>query len=299
MIKHHRLSCHLERTTTTWSSREISHDGPARRVTVTMKTMNTFPPLVSATNNSTCLWSSRARTQRNERRAVQTEQNVRRREHAALDGRSPVAMDARPHPPSPTTPESSGESRLYVDMMSQPSRACAYFVQLCGLPVEIRAVNLGKREHKAPGYLAMNPLGQVPCLREADGFALPESSAILKYLADRHRRRVADHWYPVDLRSRARVNAALDWYHGTIRKGAAGVTWHALVAKNMGGALSRETARSMFGVLTAALETLETTWLSASPGGGPFMMGRQQPCVADLLVAEVRDATPGLERLYI
>jgi len=178
-------------------------------------------------------------------------------------------------------------STLYVDMMSQPSRACAYFAHLCSLPVTTRLTTLGKKEQRTPEYLAMNPLGQVPFLREPDGWGLPESSAILKYLADRHRGKVADHWYPTELRARARVNAALDWYHGTVRRGAAGVTWNALIAKNMGLPLSRETARVMLGVLQGSLKTLENVWLKGPGDGGPFMMGADKPCIADLLVAEV------------
>ena len=182
-------------------------------------------------------------------------------------------------------------STLYVDMMSQPSRACAYFAHLCSLPVTTRLTTLGKKEQRTPEYLAMNPLGQVPFLREPDGWGLPESSAILKYLADRHRAKVADHWYPTELRARARVNAALDWYHGTVRRGAAGVIWNALIARNMGLPLSRETARVMLGVLEGSLKTLENVWLKGpGDGGGPFMMGADKPCIADLLVAEVGGA---------
>lgn len=179
-----------------------------------------------------------------------------------------------------------GVSVLYVDLMSQPSRACVYFTHLCKLPVTTHLTTLGKKEQRRPEYLDLNPLGQVPFLREADGFGLPESSAILKYLADRHRVSVPDHWYPAELRARARVNAALDWYHGTVRRGAAGVMWNALIAKNVGMQLSRETAKSMLGVLKGSLKTLETVWLKAQEG--PFMMGADKPCIADLLVAEVR-----------
>jgi len=166
-----------------------------------------------------------------------------------------------------------------VDMMSQPSRACCYFAHLARLPVTRRRVNLGKKEQRATTY--PNPLKQVPCLVERDGFVLPESSAILKYLADRHT--VADHWYPRELRARARVNAALDWHHFSLRRGAAGVTWFSLIARNMGMKTDPGMARAMLGVLKGALGTLESTWLTDD---APFMMGSSRPCVADLLVAE-------------
>ena len=63
------------------------------------------------------------------------------------------------------------------------------------------------------------------------------------------------------------------------------MTWNALIAKNMGMKLSHETARSMLGVLKGSLKTLEAAWLKAE--GGAFMMGAEDPCIADLLVAEV------------
>jgi glutathione S-transferase len=194
-------------------------------------------------------------------------------------------MDA-PFSPAASSPTDGGE--LFVDMMSQPSRACCYFAHLARLPVTRRRVNLGKKEQRATTY--PNPLKQVPCLVERDGFVLPESSAILKYLADRHT--VADHWYPRELRARARVNAALDWHHFSLRRGAAGVTWFSLIARNMGMKTDPGMARAMLGVLKGALGTLESTWLTDD---APFMMGSSRPCVADLLVAEVRNNNDRLD----
>lgn len=48
---------------------------------------------------------------------------------------------------------------------------------------------------------------------------LPESAAILRYLATTHD--AARHWYPPDTRRRARIDAALDWQHSTVRAGEA------------------------------------------------------------------------------
>jgi glutathione S-transferase len=67
-------------------------------------------------------------------------------------------------------------------------------------------VDLMSGEHKQPAYLAHNPRGQVPFL-EDDGFGLCESSAILKYLADKFDSPA----YPEDLQQRARVNERMDW----------------------------------------------------------------------------------------
>jgi glutathione S-transferase len=57
-----------------------------------------------------------------------------------------------------------------------------------------------------PAYLAVNPNGIVPFLVDGD-LSLGESSAILKYLADK----VGSPTYPTGLKARAKVNEALDW----------------------------------------------------------------------------------------
>jgi glutathione S-transferase len=48
---------------------------------------------------------------------------------------------------------------------------------------------------------------------------LPESAAMLRYLASTHD--TARHWYPPDARRRAQIDAALDWQHSTVRAGEA------------------------------------------------------------------------------
>ena len=62
-------------------------------------------------------------------------------------------------------------------------------------------VDIAKGEHKTPEYLAKNPNGEVPAIKDGD-FLLGESHAILRYLATS--RDVADHWYPTDPKKRAR-----------------------------------------------------------------------------------------------
>lgn len=98
--------------------------------------------------------------------------------------------------------------KLYCDPVSTTSRPVMLFIAETGLPVELVHVDLMNGEAASPAFLAVNPNGCVPFLVDGD-FALGESSAILKYLAD-----VADSpAYPADLKARARVNAAMDWFY--------------------------------------------------------------------------------------
>ncbi len=81
------------------------------------------------------------------------------------------------------------------------------FAQEHQFDLEYELVSLFQGEHLRPDFLALNPNGCVPVLVDG-GLVLSESSAILKYLADLIRSPA----YPTDLRERARVNAAMDWF---------------------------------------------------------------------------------------
>lgn len=58
-------------------------------------------------------------------------------------------------------------------------------LEVKGLPYESRLLQFSRREHKAPEYLALNPRGQVPTLRDGD-LVVTESIAILAYLDRRY-----------------------------------------------------------------------------------------------------------------
>jgi glutathione S-transferase len=67
-------------------------------------------------------------------------------------------------------------------------------------------IDMMKGEHLSEAYLKLNPSHMVPVLQDGD-FVLTESSAILKYLADK----VDSPAYPKDLKKRARINERMDW----------------------------------------------------------------------------------------
>lgn len=67
----------------------------------------------------------------------------------------------------------------------------------------------GNRE---PAYLAMNPMGLVPTLRDGD-LVIWETNAILRYLAARHD---GEGLYPAAPASRSQVDRWLDWELGTL-----------------------------------------------------------------------------------
>lgn len=98
--------------------------------------------------------------------------------------------------------------KLYCDPISTTSRPVMMFIAELGLEVELVHVDLMSGGHQDPAYLAVNPNGIVPFLVDGD-FGLGESAAILRYLADK----AGSPAYPTELRARARVNEALDWFN--------------------------------------------------------------------------------------
>jgi glutathione S-transferase len=92
-----------------------------------------------------------------------------------------------------------------VSMTSRPVRL---FIAESGLKVEEQVVDLMTGEHLQPAFAAVNPSKMVPVLEDGD-LRLTESSAILKYLADK----IDSPAYPKDLKQRARVNEAMDWFN--------------------------------------------------------------------------------------
>jgi glutathione S-transferase len=96
--------------------------------------------------------------------------------------------------------------KIYYHPVSTTSRPLMLFAQENSLPVEFQVVDLMKGEHVQPPYSAINPSRMVPVLEDGD-FRLTESSAILKYLAEKS----GSPAYPKELRARARVNEMMDW----------------------------------------------------------------------------------------
>jgi glutathione S-transferase len=101
--------------------------------------------------------------------------------------------------------------KIYYHPASTTSRPLMLFAAESGIEVEFQVVDLFTGEHFKPPYEAVNPNHLVPVLEDGD-FRLTESSAILKYLAEK----VGSPAYPKDLRQRARVNERMDWVNTQI-----------------------------------------------------------------------------------
>ena len=74
--------------------------------------------------------------------------------------------------------------KLYYHPVSTVSRPIVAFALDSGIALDYQLVDLMTGKHLQPAYEAINPSKLVPVLEDGD-FRLTESSAILKYLADK------------------------------------------------------------------------------------------------------------------
>lgn len=96
--------------------------------------------------------------------------------------------------------------KIHYHPASTVSRPVMLFVAEQGVQADMQVVDIFVGQHMGDDYAKLNPNKLVPTLDD-DGFVLTESSAILKYLADK----TNSPTYPKDLKERARVNEMMDW----------------------------------------------------------------------------------------
>ncbi|KAG2544297.1 hypothetical protein PVAP13_9KG024090 [Panicum virgatum] len=173
--------------------------------------------------------------------------------------------------------------KVYADRRSQPSRAVIIFCRVNQIDFEEITVDLFKSQHLTAEFRKINPTGQVPAI--VDGrFKLYESHAILRYLASVFPG-VADHWYPADLFTRAKIESILDWHHSNLRRGAATLVMHTALAPFLGLATSPDAVKQAEKLLMQSLGRIESVWLKDD---AKFLLGSPQPSIADLsLVCEI------------
>lgn len=96
--------------------------------------------------------------------------------------------------------------KLHFHPASTACRPILFFCADANIAYEPVVVDLMTGAHTKEPFTKLNPSAMVPVLEDGD-FVLTESSAILKYIAEKH----ASPAYPKDLKQRARVNERMDW----------------------------------------------------------------------------------------
>ena len=96
--------------------------------------------------------------------------------------------------------------KLYMHPVSTATRPVRLLIAENGIKCDEEMVDILKGTHYQEPYASLNPNRMVPMLEDGD-LRLTESSAILKYLADKFDLPS----YPKDLKKRAKVNEVMDW----------------------------------------------------------------------------------------
>ncbi|WP_171207977.1 MULTISPECIES: glutathione S-transferase family protein [unclassified Ruegeria] len=92
--------------------------------------------------------------------------------------------------------------KLYGHPLSGNTHRAKALIELLGVDYEFELVDLKTGAHKAPEFLALNPLGQVPVLTEGE-LVLRDSTAIMTYIGEKYD--TEGRWFPKDPTKRAQV----------------------------------------------------------------------------------------------
>jgi glutathione S-transferase len=160
--------------------------------------------------------------------------------------------------------------KLYMHPVSMTSRPVRLFIAENGLEVDEQVVDLMIGEHYQEPFATLNPNRLVPVLEDGD-LRLTESSAILKYLADK----IDSPLYPKDLRARAKVNEMMDWFNTNFyRDFGYGLAYPQLFPHHKRPDAAVQQATVEWGRERAAtwLEVLNDHWLG---DGRPYLTGEK------------------------
>lgn len=116
---------------------------------------------------------------------------------------------------------------LYDHPVSSNALKARFLLAELGLPYERRHVDLSTP--RPDWYVAVNPFGRIPTLVDGE-LVLPESNAILRYLAAREQRHDL---YPAEPRERAPVDYMLDAWSTQVRPAVFPLERAALAHKDM------------------------------------------------------------------
>jgi glutathione S-transferase len=96
--------------------------------------------------------------------------------------------------------------KLHFHPVSTASRPVLLFCAEANIPYEPVVVDIMTGEHMKDPFTKLNASSMIPVIEDGD-FVLTESSAILKYLAEKNNSAA----YPKDIQKRARINERMDW----------------------------------------------------------------------------------------
>jgi glutathione S-transferase len=167
---------------------------------------------------------------------------------------------------------------LYRNAISGHCHRVELLLSILGVAYEPVEIDLRAGAHKRPEFLALNPFGQIPVLKDGD-VVLADSNAILVYLARRYD--TSGLWLPSDPVGAARVQRWLSVAAGPLASGPAAARRICLFSTPQDLATAQNIATGLLRVIDSALAS------------DPYLVGGA-PTIADLaLYAYVARAPEG------
>lgn len=153
--------------------------------------------------------------------------------------------------------------KLYFHPLSGHVHRARLMLSLLDIPHELIEVDLLKGEHKTPEFLRLNSFGQLPVLDD-NGAIVPDSNAILVYLAKRQQR---SDWLPDDALAAARIQRWLSVAAGEIAFGPAAARVVQLFGRDVDTAEMIARAHRILSLIDAELKDLDAAgqrWIAAA-----------------------------------
>lgn len=147
---------------------------------------------------------------------------------------------------------------LYRNPKSGHCHRVELMLSLLDVPYETVDLDVANGAHKAPDYLQISPLGQVPAIRD-NGVTQADSNAILTYLVERYGD--AGAWRGVDALEKAEVQRWLSIAAGEIASGPCAARLVTVFGAPLDYDRAKATAHALFAVMNAHLEG--RNWLAA------------------------------------
>ncbi|PWW02125.1 glutathione S-transferase [Hoeflea marina] len=166
-----------------------------------------------------------------------------------------------------------------------------------GLAFERHDIGHAHGGNDTPDYLAMNPNGLVPTVRDGDGAPMWESAAIVRYLAARYG---DDRFWPRDPVVRVQLDMWAEWMK---------TSFGPLFSKQVFWVLLGRAANTDAAAFSASLEALKrlAAMLDRRIGAGPYV-GGEHLSFADMVIGTLlyryytldfdRAGTPALDAYY-
>jgi glutathione S-transferase len=148
--------------------------------------------------------------------------------------------------------------KLYDVELSGNCYKVRLMLSLLGLEYERVPIALKKGEHKTEEFLKLNPLGQVPVLRDGD-VVIRDAQAILVYLAHRYR---SEDWLPTEAEPMSKVVQWLSVAANEIQHGVAAVRKHFLLNAEIDLEQAQKKAHQTLQILDKHLS--ERFWLECN-----------------------------------